>query len=83
MSAKGSIAEDYKTVELRKEQSLIPGETIRIIDADDIDRMYNDFYKYASSSSSNSVAPSTINTRTLDSFSPAALTLSRQTRNSF
>lgn len=45
VSPHGEIAKNYKTVELQKETSLIPGDTITMVDADDIDRMYNDFYK--------------------------------------
>ncbi len=41
VSPHGSIAENYKTVQVRKERN----ETVTMVDADDIDRMYNDFYK--------------------------------------
>ncbi|MCJ1276394.1 hypothetical protein MMC21_004199 [Puttea exsequens] len=55
VSAKGSIAQNYKTVELTKETSLIPGDKIRIVDASDIDRMYDDFYKFLLSCGVDSV----------------------------
>ena len=45
VSPHGNIAKNYKTVAVRKERSLIPAETVTMVDADDIDRMYNDFYK--------------------------------------
>lgn len=45
VSPYGSIAKKYKTIAVRKERSLIPAETVTMVDADDIDRMYNDFYK--------------------------------------
>ena len=45
VSPHGSIAEKYKIVAVRKERSLIPAETVTMVDADDIDRMYNDFYR--------------------------------------
>ena len=45
ISPNGNIAKSYKTMELHKESSLIPGDHITMVDADDIARMYNDFYK--------------------------------------
>lgn len=45
VSPYGSIAKKYKTIAVRKERNLIPAETVTMVDADDIDRMYNDFYK--------------------------------------
>lgn len=45
VSPYGSIAEKYKTIAVRKESDLIPAETVTMVDADDIDRMYNDFYR--------------------------------------
>ena len=45
VSPSGSIAKKYKTVAVRKESNLIPAETVTMVDADDIDRMYSDFYE--------------------------------------
>ncbi|KAK3178079.1 hypothetical protein OEA41_000211 [Lepraria neglecta] len=55
ISPNGNIAKDYKTVKLHKESSLIPGDHITMVDADDIARMYNDFYKFLLTSGVDSV----------------------------
>ncbi|CAD6578651.1 MAG: hypothetical protein ASARMPREDX12_008922 [Alectoria sarmentosa] len=55
VSPYGSIAKKYKTIAVRKERSLIPAETVTMVDADDIDRMYNDFYKFLLSCGVDSV----------------------------
>ena len=41
ISPSGNIAKNYKTVTIRKEGN----ETVTMVDADDIDKMYNDFYQ--------------------------------------
>ena len=45
VSPYGNIAQKYKTVAVRKERDLKPADSVTMVDADDIDRMYNDFYK--------------------------------------
>ncbi|CAK4033528.1 glycoside hydrolase family 36 [Lecanosticta acicola] len=50
----GWIAKNYKTIEVEKEPG-VAGGTFTVVAADDIGRMYNDFYSFLSSSGVDSV----------------------------
>ncbi|MCJ1353398.1 MAG: hypothetical protein MMC33_003384 [Icmadophila ericetorum] len=45
ISPDGNIAKKYKTKQVRKKEGLMGG-TITVVDPDDVQRMYNDFYQF-------------------------------------
>jgi len=51
VSPHGKIARDYKTIKVRKDS----GESMTIVDEPDVDRMYDDFYKFLLSCGVDSV----------------------------
>ncbi len=54
MSPTGSIAKEYKTKEVRKQDG-VAGGRMTVVDAEDAPRFYNDFYKFLVSSRIDSV----------------------------
>ena len=58
MSPEGSIAQNYKTKVVQKQKG-ITGGSISIIDADDVPRFYDDFYKFLATSGIDSVKTDT------------------------
>lgn len=54
ISPHGKIAKEYKTTKVRKPEG-VTGSEWTVIDAEDVDRFYNDFYQFLSSSGIDSV----------------------------
>ncbi|WPH02255.1 Hypothetical protein R9X50_00511100 [Acrodontium crateriforme] len=54
ISPDGKIAENYKTIEVQKEPGAVEG-SFTVVAAEDVQRMYNDFYSFLSASGVDSV----------------------------